>query len=80
MIKILQKTRGMKRENTKIVTCHIGNGASISAVKGGVCVDTSMGFTPLDGIMMGTRCGAIDPAIVTFIMKNEGFDPERMDK
>lgn len=80
MIKILQKTRGMKREDTKIVTCHIGNGASISAVKGGVCVDTSMGFTPLDGIMMGTRCGAIDPAIVTFIMKNEGFDPDRMDK
>lgn len=66
-------------EDTKIITCHIGNGSSISAVKGGKCIDTSMGFTPLDGIEMGTRCGSIDPAIVTFIMKNEGFTPDEMD-
>ncbi len=74
MIKLLDKPA----EETKIVTCHIGNGSSISAVKGGRCIDTSMGFTPLDGVMMGTRCGAIDPAIVTFIMREEGFDPDRM--
>jgi len=74
MIKLL----GKPAAETKIVTCHIGNGSSISAVKGGRCIDTSMGFTPLDGVMMGTRCGAIDPAIVTFIMKAEGFDPDRM--
>lgn len=74
MIKLLDKPV----EETKIITCHIGNGSSISAVKGGKCIDTSMGFTPLEGIMMGTRCGTIDPAIVTFIMKAEGFDPDRM--
>ncbi len=65
-------------EETKIVTCHIGNGSSISAVKGGKCIDTSMGFTPLAGVLMGTRCGDIDPAIVTFIMKHEGFTPDEM--
>ena len=65
-------------EETKIITCHIGNGSSISAVKGGKCVDTSMGFTPLAGVLMGTRCGSIDPAIVTFIMKQEGFTPDEM--
>jgi len=75
MIKIL----GGKAEGTKIVTCHIGNGSSISAVKDGKCVDTSMGFTPLDGVMMGTRCGAIDPAIVPFIMEKEGYTPKEMD-
>lgn len=65
-------------EETKIITCHIGNGSSITAVDGGKCVDTSMGFTPLDGVIMGTRCGAIDPAIVTYIMKKEGFTPDEM--
>ena len=74
MIKLLGRTEG-----TKIVTCHIGNGSSISAVKDGRCVDTSMGFTPLDGIIMGTRCGAIDPAIVPFIMEKKGFTPAEMD-
>ena len=75
MIKIL----GGEAEGKKIVTCHIGNGSSISAVKDGKCVDTSMGFTPLDGIMMGTRCGAIDPAIVTYIMDKKGYTPAEMD-
>lgn len=74
MCKILGKTEG-----TKIITCHIGNGSSISAVKDGKCIDTSMGFTPLDGIMMGTRCGAIDPAIVPFIMEKKGYTPAQMD-
>ncbi|MBO4429579.1 MAG: acetate kinase [Clostridia bacterium] len=74
MIKLLDKPA----EETKIVTCHIGNGSSIAAVKGGKCVDTTMGFTPLDGLIMGTRCGSIDPAVVTFIMKKEGFTPDEM--
>ncbi|HDR06215.1 MAG TPA: acetate kinase [Candidatus Coatesbacteria bacterium] len=62
-----------------IITCHLGNGASIAAVKGGRSVDTSMGFTPLEGLVMGTRCGDIDPAIPVFLMKNEGFSPSRVD-
>ena len=65
-------------EETNIVTCHIGNGSSISAVKGGKCIDTSMGFTPLEGVEMGTRCGSIDPAIVTYIMKKYGYTPDEM--
>ena len=73
----MQKILG-KVEGTKIITCHIGNGSSISAVKDGKVVDTSMGFTPLDGVEMGTRCGSIDPAIVTFIMNKEGFTPDQM--
>ena len=66
-------------EHSKIVTCHLGNGSSISAVVDGKCFDTTMGVTPLEGIMMGTRCGSIDPAIVTFIMKKEGYTPDEMD-
>lgn len=76
MIKILEKERGIKKEDSKIVTCHIGNGSSISAVAGGKCIDTSMGFTPLDGVEMGTRCGSIDPAIVPYIMKKKGLDAD----
>ncbi len=59
--------------DTKIVTCHIGNGSSISAVRGGKVVDTSMGLTPLEGVEMGTRCGSIDPAIVPYIMEKKGW-------
>ncbi len=66
-------------EDTKIITCHIGNGSSISAVKGGKCMDTSMGLTPLEGVMMGTRCGSIDPAIVPFLMEREGWTPAEAD-
>ena len=64
----------MKPEGTKIITCHIGNGASISAVVDGKCVDTSMGLTPLEGLMMGTRSGDIDGGAVTYIMEKEGLD------
>ena len=67
-------------EETKIVTCHIGNGSSISAVLGGKCIDTSMGLTPLSGIEMGTRCGDIDPSVVTFIMEKENLTPDQMNK
>lgn len=64
--------------NAKIVTCHLGNGSSISAVNAGKCVDTSMGFTPLDGVIMGSRCGGIDPAIVPFLMEKENIPVEKM--
>ena len=62
-------------DDLKIITCHLGNGASVSAIKRGKCIDTSMGFTPLEGLVMGTRSGDIDPAIVTYIREKEGLDP-----
>ncbi|MFT9077103.1 acetate/propionate family kinase [Ethanoligenens sp.] len=71
---------GKKPEDTKIVTCHLGNGSSISAVDAGKCVDTSMGFTPLGGIIMGTRSGDLDPSVVTFIMEKEGISPRDMEQ
>lgn len=67
-------------KDLKIVTCHIGNGASITAIKGGICVDTSMGLTPLEGVPMGTRCGNIDPTVVQYIWKKEGKDPTEILK
>ena len=73
------KLLGGKAEGTKIVTCHLGNGSSISAVKGGKCIDTSMGLTPLEGVPMGTRCGDMDPAIVIYLMKKLGLDAKGMD-
>ena len=63
---------GKKYEDLKIIVCHLGNGASVSAVKNGKCVDTSMGLTPLEGLIMGTRSGDIDPAIMEFIAHKEG--------
>lgn len=63
----------------RIITCHLGNGCSIAAIDHGIPIDTSMGFTPLDGLMMGTRSGAIDPAIVTFLMDHEDLTPEEMN-
>ena len=71
---------GKNIEDLKIVTCHLGNGASVAAVKHGKSVDTSMGFTPLEGLAMGTRCGDIDPAIVKFIAEKEGLDLNGVDK
>ena len=70
---------GKKPEDLKIVTCHLGNGSSIAAVKGGKCFDTTMGLTPLEGIIMGTRCGSIDPAIVPLLMKKEHMTPDEID-
>lgn len=63
----------------KMITCHLGNGSSISAIDGGVCVDTSMGFTPQEGLPMGTRSGSIDPTIVTYLMKQLSLTPDEMD-
>ncbi len=70
---------GKNIEDLKIITCHLGNGSSITAVNGGKSMDTTMGFTPLAGLLMGTRCGDIDPAIVTFLMEKEGLSASEMD-
>ena len=67
------------RTDTKLITCHIGNGASISAVKDGKCVDTSMGLTPNAGLIMGSRCGDMDATVVTYIMEKTGMTPKEMD-
>ena len=70
----------MPAEKTRIITCHLGNGCSISAVKGGKCVDTSMGLTPLGGVMMGTRPGDIDPYLPIFMQKEMGMDVDEVDR
>ena len=72
------KFAGLDINNSRIITCHIGNGSSVTAVKNGKCVDTSMGFTPLEGMIMGTRCGTIDANIVPYIMKKENLSPDEM--
>ncbi|MBQ5639728.1 MAG: acetate kinase [Bacteroidales bacterium] len=69
---------GIDINNSKIITCHLGNGSSITAIENGKVVDTSMGFTPLEGMIMGTRCGNIDASIVPFLMKKEGLTPDQM--
>ncbi len=70
---------GKDIKDLKMITCHLGNGSSITAIDGGKVIDTSMGLTPLDGIMMGTRTGCLDPSVVTFIAEKEGFTPSQMD-
>lgn len=69
---------GLDPENAKVIVCHLGNGASVSASIGGKCVDTSMGLTPLEGLIMGTRSGDVDPAVLQFIMNKEGMDINEM--
>ena len=76
----LAEAMGKDIKDLKIVSCHLGNGSSITAVDGGKSVDTSMGFTPLDGILMGTRCGAVDPSAVTYVMDKHGFDAHQMSE
>ena len=71
---------GKDIKDTKIITCHLGNGSSITAVDGGKSVDTSMGFTPLDGVLMGTRTGSIDPAVVPVLMQKKGLAAAGVDK
>ena len=70
---------GKNLDGTKIVTCHLGNGASLTAIKDGKSFDTSMGMTPLEGLVMGTRCGDVDPAIVTFLMNKKNMTAEEVD-
>ena len=72
------KFMGKDPKDLKVITCHLGNGSSISAVDGGKCVDTSMGFTPLDGVPMGTRTGSMDPAVVTYLI-NQGMTAAEVD-
>ena len=66
-------------KGTRIITCHLGNGSSLAAIRDGKVIDTTMGLTPLDGFLMGTRSGAVDPSAVTFVMEKEGLSPEEMD-
>lgn len=70
----------LNKKDAKIITCHLGNGSSITASVGGKAVDTSMGFTPQEGLPMGTRSGSIDPTVVTYVMKKEGLSPDEMEK
>lgn len=74
----MAKIMGRDPKGLKLITCHIGNGSSITAVKDGICVDTTMGLTPLDGFMMGTRSGSLDPSVVTFIAEKEHLSVEEM--
>lgn len=71
---------GLDLSNSKIITCHLGNGSSITAVQNGKSIDTTMGFTPLEGMIMGTRCGNIDPDVVTYIQEKEGLSPAEVSK
>ncbi len=73
------KRRGVAPQDQRLVTCHLGNGCSITAVKGGKSVDTSLGFTPLEGLLMGTRCGDLDPAIVPYLISELDLSAEQVD-
>lgn len=75
----MAKRMGKDIKDLKLITCHIGNGSSITAIDGGKVIDTTMGLTPLDGFMMGTRSGSLDPSVVTFIMEKEGLSASEMD-
>lgn len=74
----MAKVLGKDIKDLKIISCHLGNGASVCAIKNGKCVDTTMGFTPLEGLVMGTRCGDIDPAVLEFVMDRTGMDIHEM--
>ena len=79
MVDILRKNEGIT-SGSKVVCCHLGNGSSLAAVVDGKCVDTSMGLTPAEGLMMGTRCGDIDPAVLVYLQRTQGWDADRLDK
>jgi acetate kinase len=71
---------GPRKGEPRLITCHLGNGASLAAVRGGKSVDTTMGFTPLDGLMMGTRPGSVDPGILIYLVRHAGFDAAQLDR
>jgi len=71
---------GKDLQSLKLVTCHLGNGCSLAAIRGGISVDTTMGFTPLEGLMMGTRSGSVDPGILTYLMRQGAFTGEQLDE
>ncbi len=75
----LAEVMGKDLKDLKVVSCHLGNGSSITAVQNGQSVDTTMGFTPLDGVLMGTRCGNVDPSAVTYVANKHGFNTSEMD-
>jgi acetate kinase len=70
----------LNRHDLKLIICHLGNGCSLSAVRHGRCIDTTMGFTPLDGLMMGTRSGVVDPGILLYLLRQEGYTADRLDQ
>lgn len=76
----LADIEGKAKKDLKIITCHLGNGCSITAIKDGACLDTSMGFTPLDGFMMGTRSGTIDPSALTYLAEKENLSPADVNR
>src|SRR6266508_6874337 len=69
----------VSRRNLRLIIAHLGNGASVSAVHNGMCVDTSMGFTPLEGLMMGTRSGTVDPGMLVHLLRHKGLDVNQLD-
>ncbi|GAB4370698.1 MAG: acetate kinase [Elainellaceae cyanobacterium] len=71
---------GRDLQSLKLITCHLGNGASLAAIENGRSIDTTMGFTPLDGLMMGTRSGAVDPSILIYLMRHQGYDADQLDR
>ena len=75
----LAKLMGKNIKDLKIITCHLGNGSSVAAIDDGECVDTSMGFTPLDGVLMGTRSGSVDPSAILYMMEKESLSPAEMN-
>ena len=75
----LAEVLGKPIEDLKIITCHLGNGSSVTAVNGGKAVDTSMGFTPQEGVVMGTRVGSLDPTVVTYLMKTKGYSAQEVE-
>lgn len=75
----INEVKKIPAEGTKVVVCHLGNGSSVTAVKDGKCYDTSMGFTPLDGLIMGTRSGAIDPSVLLYLAEKENISPKEMN-
>jgi acetate kinase len=77
--KLLQKNLPKLNADLKLVTCHLGNGCSLAAIRGGVSIDTTMGFTPLDGLMMGTRSGSVDPGVLTYLMRQDHPDAKTLD-
>ena len=76
----IEASKRIGRRDLRLVIAHLGNGASVSAVRGGVCVDTSMGFTPLEGLMMGTRSGSVDPGILIYLLRHKGLRVDALDK
>ncbi len=76
--RLFEISDNVSRNGSRIITCHLGNGSSLCAIKNGICVDTSMGFTPLDGFIMGTRAGSLDASVVTYLAEKEGLNPHQM--